>query len=69
MSDEETQILSAVRELVAEKVAPLAAEIDERGEFSQEIRKLFAESDMLGIPIPSEYGGLGGSFQTYVKVV
>jgi alkylation response protein AidB-like acyl-CoA dehydrogenase len=69
MSDEETQILSAVRELVAEKVAPLAAEIDERGEFSQEIRKLFAESDMLGIPIPAEYGGLGGSFQTYVKVV
>jgi alkylation response protein AidB-like acyl-CoA dehydrogenase len=30
---------------------------------------LFAENDMLGIPIPVEYGGLGGSFQTYVKVV
>jgi alkylation response protein AidB-like acyl-CoA dehydrogenase len=69
MPDEEAQVLAAVRELVAEKVAPRAAEIDERAEFPQDIRKLFAESDMLGIPIPVEYGGLGGSFQTYVKVV
>ena len=69
MPDEDAQVLAAVRELVAEKVAPRAAEIDERGEFPQDIRKLFAESDMLGIPIPVEYGGLGGSFLTYVKVV
>ena len=68
-SDEEAMILSAVRELVAEKVAPRAAEIDERGEYPQDIRKLFAENDLLGIPIPAEYGGLGGTFLTYVKVV
>jgi alkylation response protein AidB-like acyl-CoA dehydrogenase len=67
--DEEAQVLAAVRELVAKKVAPRAAEIDERGEFPQDIRKLFAENDMMGIPIPAEYGGLGGTFQTYVKVV
>ena len=67
--DEEAQVLAAVRELVAKKVAPRAAEIDERGEFPQDIRKLFAENDMMGIPIPIEYGGLGGTFQTYVKVV
>ncbi len=67
--DDETQVLAAVRELVAEKVAPRAAEIDERGEFPQDIRKLFAQNDMMGIPIPAEYGGLGGTFQTYVKVV
>jgi alkylation response protein AidB-like acyl-CoA dehydrogenase len=67
--DDEAQVLAAVRELVAKKVAPRAAEIDERGEFPQDIRKLFAENDMMGIPIPVEYGGLGGTFQTYVKVV
>lgn len=68
-SEEEAMILQAVRELVAEKVAPRAAEIDELGEYPQDIRKLFAENDLLGIPIPSEYGGLGGTFLTYVKVV
>lgn len=68
-SDEEAMILDVVRQLVAEKVAPRAAEIDERGEYPQDIRKLFAENDLLGIPIPAEYGGLGGTFTTYVKVV
>ena len=68
-SEEEAMILDVVRELVAEKVAPRAAEIDERGEYPQDIRKLFAENDLMGIPIPAEYGGLGGTFLTYVKVV
>jgi len=68
-SEEEGMILQAVRELVAEKVAPRAAEIDEAGEFPEDIQRLFAENDLLGIPFPAEYGGLGGSFVTYVKVV
>ncbi len=62
-------MLEVVRELVAEKVAPRAAEIDERGEYPQDIRRLFAQNDLLGIPIPVEYGGLGGTFLTYCKVV
>lgn len=67
--DEEALILAAVRELVAEKVAPRAAEIDEKEEYPTDIQTLFAENDLLGIPIPTEYGGLGGTFSTYVKVV
>ena len=69
ISDEEAMILDVVRQLVADKVAPRAAEIDETGEFPRDIQKLFAENDLLGIPFPAEYGGLGGSFLTYVKVV
>jgi len=68
-SEEEALILQVVRELVAQRVAPRAAEIDERGEFPWDVQKLFAENDLLGIPFPAEYGGLGGSFLTYVKVV
>ena len=68
-SDDEAMILEMVRDLVREKVAPRAAEIDERGEFARDIYKLFAENDLLGIPFPAEHGGLGLSFQTYVKVV
>ncbi len=68
-SDDEAMILEVVRDLVRERVAPRAAEIDERGEFARDIYKLFAENDLLGIPFPAEYGGLGLSFLTYVKVV
>ena len=68
-SEEEAMILQMVRELVAEKVAPRAAEIDETQEFPVDIKELFAQNDLMGIPIPTEYGGLGGTFVTYVKVV
>ncbi|MGH7715119.1 MAG: acyl-CoA dehydrogenase family protein, partial [Vulcanimicrobiaceae bacterium] len=37
-SDEEAMILDMVRTLVAERVAPRAAEIDERGEFPWDIK-------------------------------
>jgi alkylation response protein AidB-like acyl-CoA dehydrogenase len=62
-------ILEVVRDLVRDRVAPRAAEIDEKAEFARDIYKLFAENDLLGIPFPAEYGGLGLSFLTYVKVV
>jgi alkylation response protein AidB-like acyl-CoA dehydrogenase len=68
-SDEEAMILDVVRQLVKERVEPRAAEIDANGEFAWDIKDLFAENDLLGIPVPAEYGGLGGSFVTYVKVV
>jgi alkylation response protein AidB-like acyl-CoA dehydrogenase len=68
-SDEEAMILDVVRQLVKERVEPRAAEIDANGEFPWDIKQLFAENDLLGIPFPAEYGGLGGSFVTYVKVV
>ncbi|MDB5070195.1 MAG: acdA [Candidatus Eremiobacteraeota bacterium] len=62
-------ILDVVRQLVKERVEPRAAEIDAKAEFPWDIKQLFAENDLLGIPFPAEYGGLGGSFVTYVKVV
>jgi alkylation response protein AidB-like acyl-CoA dehydrogenase len=68
-SDEEAMILDVVRQLVKERVEPRAAEIDAKAEFPWDIKQLFAENDLLGIPFPAEYGGLGGSFVTYVKVV
>ena len=68
-NEEEELMLAAVRQLVAEKVAPRAAAIDESGEFPWDIKELFAQNDLLGVPIPAEYGGLGGTFLTYVKVV
>jgi alkylation response protein AidB-like acyl-CoA dehydrogenase len=64
----EKMVLDTVRQLVAEKVAPRAAAIDAGGEYPDDIRDLFAKNDLLGIPFPEEYGGLG-SFLTYVKVV
>jgi alkylation response protein AidB-like acyl-CoA dehydrogenase len=69
LNDEEAMILEVVRDLVRDKVAPRAAEVDATAEFPWDIQKLFAANDLLGIPVPVEFGGLGGTFLTYVKVV
>src|SRR5713101_6744089 len=48
-----------IRQIVTERVAPRAAEIDEQAEYPWDIRKLFGEQDLLGLPFPTEYGGTG----------
>jgi acyl-CoA dehydrogenase len=48
-----------IRQIVAERVAPRSAEIDATGEYPWDIRKLFGEQDLMGLPFPIEYGGTG----------
>jgi alkylation response protein AidB-like acyl-CoA dehydrogenase len=48
-----------VRQLVRERVEPRAREIDAKAEYPRDIRQLFAEHDLLGLPFDAEYGGTG----------
>ena len=63
-SAEQLAIRDTIRELVQDRVAPRAAEIDQTGEYPKDIEKLFAENGILGIPFPEEYGGISGSSVT-----
>src|SRR5246127_4361236 len=63
-SAEQVAIRDTIRELVQDRVAPRAAEIDQTGEYPKDIEKLFAENGILGIPFPEEYGGISGSSVT-----
>ena len=63
-SEEQVAIRDTIRELVQDRVAPRAAEIDETAEYPKDIEKLFAENGILGIPFPEEYGGISGSSVT-----
>jgi alkylation response protein AidB-like acyl-CoA dehydrogenase len=49
----------AIRQMARERVAPRAAEIDERSEYPRDIRELFAEHDLFGLPFDADYGGTG----------
>jgi alkylation response protein AidB-like acyl-CoA dehydrogenase len=40
-------------------VAPRAAEIDAKAEYPRDIRELFAEHDLFGLPFDTEHGGTG----------
>jgi alkylation response protein AidB-like acyl-CoA dehydrogenase len=60
LNEEQTLLRDAVRTLADERVAPRAAEIDRTGEFPQDLRQLLAAQDILALPFPEAYGGLGG---------
>ena len=48
------------RQIAREKIKPVAAHYDETNEFAWDIVKVLAESDICGIYIPEQYGGMGG---------
>jgi alkylation response protein AidB-like acyl-CoA dehydrogenase len=59
LTDDQLEFRDTIRQIVAERVAPRAAEIDAKSEYPWDLRKLFAEQDLLGLPFPEEYGGTG----------
>ncbi|MBU0684221.1 MAG: acyl-CoA dehydrogenase family protein [Candidatus Omnitrophica bacterium] len=60
LTEEQQMIRDLCRQIAEEKIKPVAAEYDERGEFPWDIVKIFAEADICGVYIPEEYGGMGG---------
>jgi alkylation response protein AidB-like acyl-CoA dehydrogenase len=48
-----------IRQIARERIAPRAAEIDERAEYPHDLRTLLAEQDVLGLPFDTEHGGTG----------
>ncbi len=59
LSEEHQAIREAVRAVCEAKVAPHAAEVDERGEFPQAAYDALAASDFAAPHVPEEYGGAG----------
>ncbi len=54
-----TDFREAISQICVARVAPRAAEIDERAEYPWDVRELFAEHDILGLPFSVEHGGTG----------
>ena len=48
-----------IRRMVTERVAPRAAEIDAQAEYPRDLRELFAQHDLFGLPFDAEHGGTG----------
>ncbi|HUZ28101.1 MAG TPA: acyl-CoA dehydrogenase family protein [Solirubrobacteraceae bacterium] len=48
-----------IRQIAQERIAPRAAEIDEKAEYPHDLRALLAEHDVLGLPFEVEHGGTG----------
>lgn len=60
LSPEHEALREAVGQLADDKIAPRAAEIDESGEFPQDVYDALCTAGFHAIHIPTEYGGEGG---------
>ncbi|MDJ0699874.1 MAG: acyl-CoA dehydrogenase family protein [Woeseiaceae bacterium] len=70
LTPEQSELKDSVRRYAIERLAPIAAEIEETGKPpSRELIHEFAEMGYLGINIPEEYGGLGlGNLEALIVV-
>ncbi len=59
LSDDQRAIRDLARQIARERIAPLAAHVDETGEYPHEQLKLLAQQGLMGLHIPEEYGGSG----------
>lgn len=62
-------ILELLREIGRTRIEPLANEVDRTQVFSPELWSVLSELGITSVPFPTEHGGLGGTFVTFVKVM
>ena len=59
LPDELAELQATCRRLAQDKVKPRAREIDDTGEYPQDVFDVFREAGLLALCIPEEYGGAG----------
>jgi alkylation response protein AidB-like acyl-CoA dehydrogenase len=69
LSAEHDMLRESVRAVCEDKIAPLAAEVDERGEFPQASYDALRKADFHAVHIPEEYGGAGADALATVIVI
>ncbi len=69
LTEEQKAIRDLAREFAQKEIAPIAAKIDETGEFPRETVKKLGELGLMGIEVPQEYGGGGLDAMSYVLAI
>ncbi len=69
LSEEQRDILEAIRDFVDGEIIPTAHDLEARDEFPQKIVDGLREMGMFGMRIPQEYGGLGLDLVTYALAI
>lgn len=60
LTEEQLTIRELCRQIAEERIKPVRARYDQTEDFPWEIVEVFAQSDIFGLFIPQDYGGLGG---------
>jgi len=69
LTEDQSLLLSAVREFAEEVVRPGAASIDQTGEFPRDVFAQAGQLGLAGVSVPAEYGGAGMDTVSYSIVI
>ena len=67
-NEEQKMIQDTIRKFANEKIAPVAAENDKKGQFPRDLFNELAQLGFMGTPIPEEYGGAGFDYISHAVV-
>ncbi|BBD80420.1 acyl-CoA dehydrogenase family protein [Aerosticca soli] len=65
-TDDQLAIQAVARDFARRRIAPIAAELDAKGEFPLETMREMGQLGLMGIEVPHEYGGAGMDPVAYV---
>jgi len=69
LTEEHELLRKAVRELAEDKIAPRAAEIDEKAEYPWDVHEAIKKAGFMAIHVPEQYGGDGADKIAHCIVV
>lgn len=69
LNDDHHAIREMVRDFATKEIAPKSAEVDRNARFPEETFKALGKLDLLGLLVPSEYGGAGADYRSYAIAV
>ncbi len=69
LSEDEGMTRDCAREFAEKRLVPVAAELDEKGEFPKDLVAELAELGLMGVPVPEQWGGGGLSTAAYTLAV
>ena len=58
-TEDQLSIQAIARDFAQKRIAPVAAELDEKGEFPLDNIREMGQLGLMGIEVPTEYGGAG----------
>jgi len=69
LNEQQKMLQRMAKEFAADVVKPRAAEIDSSGQFPFDLAKEIGKRGYQGLPFPTEYGGSGAGYLSYVLVL
>ncbi|SER82028.1 acyl-CoA dehydrogenase [Psychrobacillus sp. OK032] len=68
-TEEQEMMRKMVRDFAKDKIAPMIELMEETDEFPMQVIRKMGEYGLMGIPVPTEYGGVGADITSYILTI